>query len=272
MLECYICLKFCLNLHRSFRDMSQKPVSKRSASGRLIKSVEFETDPETLVERSSQQENLNTRFLFYCTDALFSCQMNSDNWPIGTTTDDKLSLQPGTWIDAFFKRKPTRCLYIGKGTAKVVSDHKDETYKRLKRGLPPLYLKEPKKVQTHAPRANAEPSRASEYVSNVQPAVSNANRVLFPDDEPNDPIQPGSSQTVIDPTTPTIASDNICGAVCEQFNKFIQEHEQRMVRAKSVGVILKQKSDKKRKRNVAELNELVNLLVCYFCCKMFFSD
>ena len=238
MLECYICLKFCLNLQRSFRDMSQKPVSKRSASGRLIKNREFEADPETLVERSSQQENLNTRFLFYCTHALFSCQLNSDNWPIGTTTDDKLSLKPGTWIDAFYQRKPTRYLYIGKGTAKVVSDHRDKTYKRLKRGLPPLHLKEPEKLQTHAPRANAEPSRASEYVSNVQPAVSNANRVLFPDDEPNDPIQPGSSQAVIDPTTPTIASDNICGAVCEEFNKFIQEHEQRMVRAKSVGVIL----------------------------------
>ena len=251
--------------------MSQKPVSKRSALGRLIKSREFETDPETLVERSSQQENLNTRFLFYCTHALFSCQLNSDNWPIGTTTDEKLSLKPGFWIDAFYQRKPTRCLYLGKITAKVVSDHKDKTYKRLKRGLPPLHLKKPEKLQTHAPRANAEPPRASEYVSNVQPAVSNANRVLFPDDEPNNPIQPGSSQEVIDPTTPTIASDNICGAVCEEFNKFIQEHEQRMVRAKSVGVILKQKSDKKRKRNVAELNELVNLLV-YFCCKMFFSD
>ena len=252
--------------------MSQKPVSKRSASGRLIKSREFETDPETLVERSSQQETLNTRFLFYSTDVLFSCQMNSDNWSIGTTTDDKVSLKPDTWIDAFYKRKPTSCLYIGKGTAKVVSDHKDETYKRLKRELPPLHLKEPKKLQIHAPRANAEPSRASVYVSNVQPAVSNANRVLFPDDEPNDPVQPGSSQTVIDPTTPTLASDNICGAVCEEFNKFLQEHEQRMVRAKSVGVISKQKSDKKGKSNVAELNELVNLLVCYFCCKMFFSD
>ena len=151
--------------------------------------------------------------------------MNSDNWPIGTTTDDKLSLKPGTWIDEFYQRKPTRCLYLEKGTAKVVSDHKDKTYKRLKRGLPPLHLKEPKKLQTHAPRANAEPSRASEYVSNVQPAVSNANRVLFPDDEPNNPIQPVSSQAVIDPTTPTIASDNICGAVCEEFNKFIQQHD-----------------------------------------------
>ena len=135
-----------------------------------------------------------------------------------------------------------------------------------------MHLKGPEKLQTHAPRANAEPSRASEYVSNVQLAVSNANRVLFLDDEPNNPIQPGSSQAVIAPTTPTIASDNICGAVCEEFNKFIKEHEQRMVRAKSVRVILKQKFDKKRKRNVAELNELVNLLVCYFCCKMFFSD
>ena len=51
--------------------MSQKPVSKRSASGRLNKSREFETDPETLVERSSQQDNLNTRFLFYCANAFF---------------------------------------------------------------------------------------------------------------------------------------------------------------------------------------------------------
>ena len=247
-------------------------MSKRSDSGRLIKSREFETGPETLVERSSQQENLNTRFLFYCTDALFSCQLNSDNWPIGTTTDDKLALKPRTWIDAFYKRKPTRCLYIGKGTAKCVSDHKDETYKRLKRGLPPLHIKEPEKLQTHAPRANAELSRASEYVPNVQPTVSNANRVLFPDDEPNFSIQPGSSQAAIAPTTPTLASDNICGAVCEEFNKFIEEHEQRMVRAMSVGVILKQKSDKKPKRNVAELNELENLLVCYFLLQNVFSD
>ena len=141
--------------------MSQKPVSKRSASGRLIKSREFETNPETLVERSSQQENLNTRFFFYCTHALFLCQLNR---PIGTTTDEKWPLKPGTWIDAFYQRKPTRCLYLGKGTAKVVSDHKDKTYKRLKRGIPPLHLKEPEKLQTHAPRANAEPSRASEYV------------------------------------------------------------------------------------------------------------
>ena len=103
----------------------------------------------------------------------------------------------------------------------------------------------------------------------MQPAVSNANRALFPDDEPNNPIQPGSSQAVIDPTTQTIASDNICGAVCEEFNKFIQEHEQRMVRAKFVGVILKQKSDKKRKRNVAELNELVNCLFVIFAAKCF---
>ena len=233
--------------------MLQKPVSKRSASGRLIKSREIEIDPETLVERSSKQENLNTRFLFYCADALFSCPINSDNWPIGTTTDDKLALKPGAWIDVF---------------------HKDETYKRLKRGLPPLHLKEPGRLQTNAPRENDEPSRASEYVPNVQPAVGKANRVLFRNDEPTVSIKPVSSKTAVAPTTPTLAGDNICGAVCEEFNQFIKEHAQRMVRAKSVGVILKQKADKKRKRNVAELNELVNLLVFYFFVhlKMFSSD
>ena len=159
-----------------------------------------------------------------------------------------MALKPDVWIDDFYRRKPTRCLYVGKGTAKVVSHLKDEIYKRLKRGLPPLHLKEPERLQTDAPRANVEPSRISEYVPNVQPAVGKANRVLFPDDEPTVSIQPVSSQTAFAPTTPTLASDNICGAVCEEFNQFIKKHEQRKVRTKSVGVILRRELTKTQEK------------------------
>ena len=56
--------------------MSQK---QTLSFGRVVREPNFETDPETLVERSLQQEHRDIKFLFYHNDALFSCYLNADN-------------------------------------------------------------------------------------------------------------------------------------------------------------------------------------------------
>ena len=84
-----------------FRTMSQtrKSNTGKSSSGRPIKGTQFKTDPETVVERSLQEENRDTKFLFYYSQALFSCYLNADNWPAKTTTDFKLFLKAGQRTD-----------------------------------------------------------------------------------------------------------------------------------------------------------------------------
>ena len=120
--------------------MSQTRKSKtgKSSSGRPIKGTQFETDPETVVERSLQEENRDTKFLFYYSQALFSCYLNADNWPAKTTTDFKLSLKAGQRTDMWHRSKPQNCIFLGKGPSKLVSEHQKQTLDRLKRGLPQL--------------------------------------------------------------------------------------------------------------------------------------
>ena len=110
-----------------FRTMSQtrKSNTGKSSSGRPIKGTQFETDPETVVERSLQEENRDTKFLFYYSQALLSCYLNADNWPAKTTTDFKLSLKAGQRTDMWHRSKPQNCIFLGKGPSKLVSEHQN---------------------------------------------------------------------------------------------------------------------------------------------------
>ena len=91
-----------------------------SSSGCVVREPNFETDPETLVERSLQQEHRDTKFLFYHNDALFSCYLNSDNWPSHFVTDAKLALEPGKRTEMFHRdeKKPKNCIFLGRGPSK----------------------------------------------------------------------------------------------------------------------------------------------------------
>ena len=122
--------------------MSQK---QNSYSGRVVREPNFETDPETLVERSLQQEHRDTKFLFYQNDAFFSCYLNADNWPSHFVTDTKLALEPGKRTEMFHrdKKKPKNCIFLGRGPSKIVSEHQKATWERLKKGLPAQHVPPP---------------------------------------------------------------------------------------------------------------------------------
>ena len=82
--------------------MSQK---QTSSSGRVVREPNFEADPETLVERSLQQEHRDTKFLFYHNDALFSCYLNADNGQSHFVINTKLALEPGKRTEMFHRDK-----------------------------------------------------------------------------------------------------------------------------------------------------------------------
>ena len=127
---------------------TRKSNTGKSSSGRTIKDTQFETVPETVAERFLQEENRDTKLLFYYSQALFSCYLNADNWPAKTTTDFKLSLKAGQRTDMWHRFKPQNSIFLGKGPSKLVSVHQKQTLDRLKRGLPATHV--PTQVQKSA--------------------------------------------------------------------------------------------------------------------------
>ena len=129
---------------------TRKSNTGKSASGRTIKGTQFETGRESAVERSLQEEDRDTKFLFYFPQASFSCYLNADNWPAKTTTDFKLSLKAGKRIDMWHGFKLQNCIFLRKGPAKLVSEHQKQTLDRLKRGHPAMHVPTPVKKSAAA--------------------------------------------------------------------------------------------------------------------------
>ena len=239
-----------------FRTMSQtrKSNTGKSSSGRPIKGTQFDTDSETVVERSLQEENRDTKFLFYYSQALFSCYLNADNWPAKTTTDFKLSLKAGERTDMWHRSKPQNCIFLGKGPSKLVSEHQKQTLDRLKRGLPATHV--PTQVQKSAaalPSNTADGARetATATQSSGKQKASKPCRALLFDDSPT-----GVSNEP-EPTATQEESRAQCSEVCDNFKKFLVGHEQRMVRSRAIADVLKNNADKRRRKAVKEIEELV---------------
>ena len=148
---------------------TRKSNTRKSSSGRNIKGAQFETDPETVVERSLQEENRDPKFLFYYSQDLFSCYLNADNWPAKTTTDFKLSLKAGQRTDRF---KQQNCIFLGKGPYKLVSEHQKQTLDRPKRGLPATHV--PTQVQKSAA---ALPSNTADGARETATATQSSGRL-----------------------------------------------------------------------------------------------
>ena len=239
-----------------FRTMSQtrKSNTGKSSSGRPIKGTQFETDPETVVERSLQEENRGTKFLFYYSQALFSCYLNADNWPAKTTTDFKLSLKAGQRTDMWHRFKPQNCIFLGRGPSKLVSEHQKQTLDRLKRGLPANHV--PTQVQKSAaalPSNTADGARETAMAtqsSGTQKASMPSRALLFDD-------SPTGVSNEPEPTATQEESRAQCSEECDNFKKFLVGHEQRMVRSRAIADVLKNNADKRRRKAVKEIEELV---------------
>ena len=239
-----------------FRTMSQTRKSNTGnlSSGRTIKGTQFETDPETVVERSLQEENRDTKFLFYYSQALFSCYLNADNWPAKTTTDFKLSLKAGERTDIWHQFKAQNRIFMGMGPSKLVSEHQRQTLDRLKRGFPATHV--PTQVQMSAA---ALPSNTTDGASETATAPQSSGkqkaskpcRALLFD------VSPTGVSNEPEPTATQEESRAQCSEVGENFKKFLVGHEQRMVRSRAIADVLKNNADKRRRKAVKEMEELV---------------
>ena len=246
--------------------MSQK---QTSYSGCVVREPNFETDPETLVERSLQQEHRDTKFLFYHNDALFSCYLDADNWPSHFVTDTKLALEPGKRTEMFHrdKRKPKNCIFLGRGPSKIVSEHQKATWERLKKGLPAQHVSPPTSWEQSSQKTKLHKSKpvVTASLQSVDPkggpdCANAANKrpsptLLFKDSTP-----------ALDKhdNTPVPALDKTSATNCSAFKEFMKEHEKRMKRSKEIASDIKRKGDKRRRKAVAEAEELVSLRF-YFC-------
>ena len=246
--------------------MSQK---QTSSSGRVVRKPNFETDPETLVERSLQQKHRYTKFLFYHNDALFSCYLNADNRPSHFVTDTKLALKPGKRTEMFHrdKKKPKNCIFLGRGPSKIVSEHQKETFERLKKGLPaqcvpPPSFMEQSSQKTKLPKSKPVVTASLQSVDpkGVPDCANAANNrpsptLLFKDSTPAFQNQDN---------TPVPALDKTSATNCSAFKEFLKEHEKRMKRSREIASEIKRKGDEKRRKAVAEAEELISLRF-YFC-------
>ena len=246
--------------------MSQK---QTSSSGCVVREPNFETDPETLVERSLQQEHRDTKFLFYHNDAFFSCYLNADNWPSYFVTDTKLALEPGKRTEMFHrdKKKPKNCIFLGRGPSKIVSEHQKATWERLRKGLPAQHVLPPLSWEQSSQKTNLPKSK---------PVVTASLQSVYPKGVPdcaNTAIKrPSPTLLFKDPTpafdnqnnTPVPALDKTSATNCSAFKEFLKEHEKRMKRSREIASEIKRKGDKRRRKAVVEAEELVSLRF-YFC-------
>ena len=246
--------------------MSQK---QTSSSGRVVREPNFETDLETLVERSLQQEHRDIKSLFYHNDALFSCYLNADNWPSHFVTDTKLALEPGKRTEMFYrdKKKPKNCIFLGRGPSKNVSEHQKATWERLKKGLPAQHVPPPTSWEQSSQKTKLPKSKPvlTASLQSIDPkgvpdCANTANKRPSPTLLYKDSTQAFDNQD----NTPVPALDKTSATNCSAFKEFLKEHEKRMKRSREIASEIKKRGDKRRRKAVAEAEELVSLRF-YFC-------
>ena len=170
----------------------------------------------------------------------------------------------GTWKAHW---KPKNCIFLGRGPSKIVSEHQKATWGRLRKGLlaqhvPPLSSWEQSSQKTKLAKTKPVVTAFLQSVDlkGVPDCANAANKrpsptLLFKDSTPAFDNQDN---------TPVPALEKTSATNCSAFKGFLKEHEKRMKRSREIASDIKRKGDKRRRKAVAEAEELFSLRF-YFC-------
>ena len=124
--------------------VSFRPIETSSSNARpkrQTKKPEFGTDTEVQVERSILYQYRYTLFCFFYQKACVSTTLNSKAWPRGYSEEDKIALKPRHSEFIRHNLGVHRMLYLGHGPVDEVRLQQKLTAERVKRGLPPTFLR-----------------------------------------------------------------------------------------------------------------------------------